>query len=342
MEKKSKLKKITRLKKQKKKERNKTASLPEDLLLASGGLDYSLRVWSLLDGEELKKLNNNRIHSLDWHPNKNLVAVGTGKKTVEIWDMEKGEVLTEYFEHSSYVNSIQWDVGGRRIASSAGDGTARIWYFSKGILATLKGHEDYIITDIVWKSTDEVITSAMDKTVRLWSIENQKEIKKFKIKRKEGFISRKTLTPTALSWSRKENLLLVGTMEGDIQILDSNFKVLMKIKNAHKGAVSSIEFNSKGNKILSGGFDSFTKVWKVQEGKFDFSEEESPIEMKKLSNHGGSIYEVDWSEDDRWVASSGKDATIVVWDAETWEPLNIRGHRSSVLSFAIRPLKKKV
>lgn len=340
MEKKKKLEKINRLKKQQRKERNKTASLSDDLLLASGGLDYSLRVWDLCTGEELKKLNSSRIHALEWHPHRNFVGIGTGKKTVEIWDMEQGEASTEYGNHSSYVTSIEWDAEGTRIASSAGDGTARIWHFSNGNLATLKGHQDYLVTDIVWKTTDEVITSAMDQTVRQWSVENQAELAKAKLKRKTGLLARKTLTPTALAWNSEQRLLLIGTMEGDIQILDSDFDVFMKIKNAHKGAVASVTFNANGGKILSGGFDSFTKVWEVREGTFDLAAEDFSLDVKKLANHGGSVYEVDWSEDDRWVASSGKDATIVVWSTETWQPLDIRGHRSGVLSFAIRPLKK--
>lgn len=331
------LKKVEEWKKKRREEKNKEKSLPGGHIIASGGLDSSLRVWSLRDGKEVKKLNNGQIYSLDWHPKRNVVALGTGEKTVEVWDIEQGTLNIKFKEHSSFVNSIQWEEKGERFASAAGDGTARIWHPSEGSVAVLRGHNDYLLTEVVWINSEEVVTSAMDKTIKVWSVTEEKETDEIRVKKKKGIISRKTLSPTSLAWNRKEELLAVGTKEGDIQVLDSNWKRIEELHNAHNGPVSSLQFNRAGNLLLSGAFDSFTKVWRIKKGVFDLdSGETEPLE-KELAKHGGSVYSVGWSYDGKWVASSGEDASIVVWDTQEWSAVDIRGHRFAVLAFSIRP-----
>lgn len=333
------LKKIEKWKKQRRGERNKEAPLkPEETYLASGGLDRSLRVWKVPQGEEVKKLKTHQIYALDWHPTENKVVTGTDKKTVEIWDLERGERVNKLQGHVSFVNSVKWDPKGKRIASTAGDASARIWNTLEGEIALLKGHEDYMITDLVWMNEKKVITSAMDKSVKVWIIKREKEKNTLQIKKKKGILSKETLNPTSLAWNKRMRYLAVGTMEGDIHILDTNWNVFEKINNAHEAAVSSIQFNTQGNFLLSGSYDGFTKVWKVTKGKFD-SEGEKKVLERKLKMHGDSIYKVIWSIDGKWASSSGRDSTIVVWETEGWKGTVIGRHRSAVLSFAIRPPK---
>lgn len=337
-EKEKRLKKIEEWKKQRRGERNKEAPLsPRETYLASGGLDRSLRVWKVPEGEEVKKLNTNQIYALDWHPTENKVVTGTGKKTVEIWDLERGEKVNKLQGHVSYVNSVKWDRKGKRIASTAGDASARIWVPFEGETALLKGHEDYLITDLVWMNEKNIITSAMDKSVKVWTIKREKEKETLQIKKKKGFLSKETLTPTSLAWNDRKGLLAVGTKEGDIHILDANWNVIEKIENAHEAAVSSIQFNTQGDSILSGSYDAFTKVWKVKNGRFDMSTDEKKVLKRRLKMHGNSIYKVVWSLDGKWVSSSGRDSTIVVWETNDWEGTVIGRHRSAVLSFTIRP-----
>lgn len=175
----------------------------------------------------------------------------------------------------------------------------------------------------------------MDKQVIIWRVEEE-EKKEIQIREKTGILSRETLTPISLAWNRKKKRLAIGTREGNIHVLDSNWNTLQKINNAHEAPISSVEFNQEGDLLLSGGFDSYTKVWKVKSGKFNINTEEKQPLRKEFSEHGGSVYDVRWGSDGDWIASSGKDATIFVWDTKKWELQEIRGHNSSILSFTIR------
>ena len=100
-------------------------------------------------------------------------------------------------------------------------------------------------------------------------------------------------------------------------------------ENAHNGSVTSVGYNSDGDKIVSGGEDVTLKVWDAgasaliplnpqpkTDGTPAFA---ASLELKaeKQSAHSDRVFSVAFSPDGKTIVSGSADKTLKVWDAGT-------------------------
>ena len=72
----------------------------------------------------------NRLRTLAWNPSGQLIATGSGDRTLRIWNPERPNVRysTELKGHTAGIEKIAFNpVRDAELASCAGDGTVRFW-----------------------------------------------------------------------------------------------------------------------------------------------------------------------------------------------------------------------
>jgi WD40 repeat protein len=111
------------------------------------------------------------VRALAWSPNNLLLASGGEDNTVRIWLLNGNTPTVTYRQHSGTVLAVAWSPDGQKIASASADGTVRIWKASNGSdLYVYKGHNGNEVNTVAWSADGKYLASGgADKTVQIWS-----------------------------------------------------------------------------------------------------------------------------------------------------------------------------
>jgi WD40 repeat protein len=146
---------------------------PDGTMLATGGLDGLVAIWSVPDGREIARLRDiPAAFSVAFSPDGNLLAVvGIG---LEIWDVGTWTGLIAIDGHSGVILAAEFGPDGRSMATAAGDGSAKLWDVTEvrsgtiSELASLRGHSGAVLDVAFNPDGSQIATAALDETVKIW------------------------------------------------------------------------------------------------------------------------------------------------------------------------------
>ena len=110
-----------------------------------------------------------------FHPEDRVVASCSEDKSIKLWNLDDGGLLSTMRGHSEPINSVAFSPDGLTIASGSGDdfggddNSVRVWDVKTGKqLWQLTGHTDKV-TGVCFDPTGKTIVScSLDKTIRFW------------------------------------------------------------------------------------------------------------------------------------------------------------------------------
>jgi WD40 repeat protein len=79
-----------------------------------------------------------------------------------------------------------------------------------------------------------------------------------------------------------------------------------KILKGHEWSVTTLDINKTGDLLLSGAWDNKMILWDLSTNEMIY----------KFDNHSNMIWDVSFSNDDKYVASVGEDNLIKLWSIE--------------------------
>ncbi|VDN52616.1 unnamed protein product [Dracunculus medinensis] len=231
---------------------------------ASGGFDYIVNLFefqkmdlSLRSSRELSPCECHVINCLAFSPNGEYLLVGSGHAQIRILDRQ-GKQWAETVRGDQYLVD----------------------------LSNTKGHTGSV-NACCWHPLikNEFLSCADDGTLRIWSLEDFKEITRC-INKQRKVIKTKTAggkraIPTTCVYSRDGKLIAAGCNDGSIQIWKhGSFYVNTSYLNrkAHCASVTCLQFSPSGEHILSRSLDGTLKMWQLNNFK------EPVQEVKDLPN----------------------------------------------------------
>lgn len=121
-------------------------------------------IWGLL--KIYQSTSNSAIATLAWSIDKKILAAGTERATIELWDTTLDQQPTILEHHTQWVDSLMWSPDGTMLASGSEDKTIKVWNReSVTVTHTLIGHTD-AVRCVAWSPDGHLLaSSAYDKII---------------------------------------------------------------------------------------------------------------------------------------------------------------------------------
>ncbi|MBK7129307.1 MAG: caspase family protein [Crocinitomicaceae bacterium] len=272
---------------------------PDQKYYAIGGIDSSAMIIEVETGRVKHYLTGHRqtVIAIEYSPDGKLIATAGGDRKIIIWSTETGQKLHTLTGHQELIFDLAFNAEGTELASGSWDGSMRIWdmsdpgeytYFDLGgvspytvaftqndlyivtgdlnknidfwepdagaIFRTLVGHTGPI-SGVEFSSDNKyVATSSWDGKVKVWDVLNGMLVSK--MDGHEGAVY-------ALAYSPDNTFIASGGADNVIIYWNTELNT-KQFLTGHTAPVTSICFNSAGDKLISCDADGMVKVWDLK------------------------------------------------------------------------------
>jgi len=260
------------------------------------------------------------IMAIAMHPSGQYLASGGFDKTIQLWSLDKQQVVVTLTGHSEPVTSLTFNSTGELLVSGSVDDTIRIWDVAQGKLVRLIDDPSDSVTSLMVALCplgQTIVSGSDDCMVRLWNVHTGKMLRAFQEKR----------AVTGIQFMPKGDRLVTSTSDNTLRIWDPATGECLQTLEGHSQDVLAFAIAPQGNVIVSGGGDNTVRLWNLK-----------TQQAKTLTGHLDWVKSVALQPGGTLIASGSSDTTIRLWQ---WPEgtLNdaLPGHTRDVNALAFTP-----
>jgi WD40 repeat protein len=281
------------------------ASDPAGPLVATGGLDRTLRLWRLPTSGRPALVRTQRdfttwVTCLAFDHAGTTVYAGSSDDTVHMYSVSG--TVHEVLPHPEPVTAVALDVG--RIVTAGNDGTVRLWPTAP---ATLDGASDSVFS--LAYARDQVLAvgaGSADGHLALWRGHTRLSA------------SIRAMDPGdaldgASAISADGALVATGSSGGRVGLWSTRdprrpayLGVLPGVETGARTTVEGVAFSADSHWLAAGGDDGIVRVW-------DVSDPRHPRATAVLRAATNYVFSVAFSHDGRYLAAASADGRAYVW-----------------------------
>ncbi len=306
--------------------------------LLSGGEDGLLNVWSVPDGNLIKRMKREHgITAIDFEKSGKRVFFLSSPRyygnfsndIIEIYDIEEDVSLQKIKEHFEGVVSLSVRPDNMDFAAGGFNEILGIWRKEDKYVLYRKIKRHSGIINLMKHRGEELISASSDGTVIFWNTSTGEPLRSIEIKGET--LQAIASSPVLLAMSIKSKFNFDDFKDKGIRLWNSNEEVY-NLKG-HKDDVLALAFNRTSTLLASGGKDRKIMIWTLDNINHSFSPgtQESSVEYLCFNSDGTML------------ASGGSDGKIYLWNIEKKSHFCILPcHEAAVTSIIFSPEGDKI
>ncbi len=267
---------------------------PDGKLIAAGGYDASIDIWTTADGRlESPVISGFSGHTAPFSPDGKAIASGSDSN-VRLWDVASRRVLRTYSGPSDMVMSVAFSHDGKWLAAGSKDKMVFVWDLAGNAAGRqLAGHTD-VVYSVAFSTSGKLLASAaFDQKVIVWDVASGQPVKTLAGSNKM----------MAAIFSSDDSWLATAGWDGNVTVWDTASWQAVRVFPGDGQIVTSVAFSPDNKLIASGGYGDTVKVWDTATGAL----------IQTLTGHTEPIWDVGFSPDGKTIASASGDKTVKIW-----------------------------
>ena len=278
-----------------------------------------------LKGQTFNALNghNGAVMDIDFIPGTNEMFSTGGDGKILKWDIDDPDKNYQSIVENPYgKRSLEVTKNGKYLICATDNAKILVFNLQNSVELNLElsGHSSLITIIKVSPDNKYFLSASNDKTIRKWDLN---DFSSEKLIESESKINALAIAPDSKN-------VIVGTQDGKITLYNlQNLKHSEIINKEYEYPITAIQFNHKGNWLVTGNTRGDIFVWNAA----------TYVKMDDLEGHKSRIYDIGFNPDDNIMATSSLDGTVRLWDCKNLnnQPIELTDHESWVLSIAFSP-----
>jgi WD40 repeat protein len=316
--------------------------------LTSAGDDHKIRVWDVRSRDLAREWqgHTDRVPALAWRPKGDfLISVGWDT-TARVWEPGKDDPLMLLNAHADQVTAVAFSPDGGLLACADSDFTIHIWEDPRGAKQkfVLSGHTDEIRALAFNPSGTRLASAGADRVVHIWDVTTGKLVAGPNPSARHSIaVSGPTLFSTAgnllQAWARDTGErvwpatdsepvhFVAASPDGkriatsgptpEVKVWDLASRTVETVLPHTRGPIGSPTFSADGRLVATASLsDGLLWLWQIgaPEAILVIPEAADTCTLEAVAFHPSGKYVAVGGLD--WLATSGADGALCVWDLE--------------------------
>lgn len=280
------------------------ANSDEDEVFFSAGNDKGVVEWSLetMAFVKIKMPVQSSVYALHYHNNQ--LFVGERSGAFSVYDFIAQKVIIRINAHTKPIFNIQTVISKNELLTTGEDGSVAVWSLNDfAEIYRFQAAYDTVRAIAISPDETDVAFGCKDHLIRIYNLSD------YSLKQT---LESHSLPVTSLAYHPSKKYLISGSRDAQLKIWNLPLYELRDTIPAHMFTIYNIVFHPTLPYFATSSQDKSIKLWNAENFKLYkiLSLEKSGI------GHTHSINKVMWSNDGKYLISTGDDRQIMVWGME--------------------------
>lgn len=249
--------------------------------------DNKAVIWDFIKDEfilEIEHIDNSTLRDVKLS-NDETIGVSACRDEIKVWDIETGNIITTFAEHTDYIMHVTISKDDSKIISSSAN-EVYVWEIAtNNILVTFTEHNTGGHSLGISPDGTKIASAGNDTDLLIWDISNGDIL--YTLTGHTGNVS-------ALDFHPDGDKIITGSYDSTVKVWDISSGEILNEFTEHTDKVNTVSYFPDGQIAVTGGRDEILYIWDLERNQVLFDIESTFREVNNVTcNNNGAIIGAD-------------------------------------------------